>query len=210
MPAAFIERHTATQATEEEMRRYYVAMINYWIVVMRLYEVLEENREADEEESIESGEEAPANYFERELIKLLDEAGITKESMSPLLGIEVDDAESSNREEGEDEDEDNWRIKTVPQLCQFTSQLERAAPRVRKYLATTPPRPAVESTENGEPAIQAGRDPIKKVWLHEYEDHFHGYPPGTRLIGVEVFKLHAVMTSVHGHLKVIAIIYLPD
>jgi len=209
-------------ADKKDVRRFYVALVNFEFLYLRLATTLEKQ---EKEKLIAAGARADVEIDEVEKLfpKDVIDAFSANKYLSDLISNDAKDepvastdvaappvedaAIESEKEPGALEHE----IRTLEQLRDLSSTMEIAAARMRDYLDSLPAElttlnyimPIDDETGAAHPSYG-----VSEEAAITREESFYGVPVGTRLVCAGVFNLHIDMIRIDGELKVLAV-YMP-
>lgn len=171
--------------TEDELRRFYIALMNLWCAGFQLYAVHEPARDADGVEVEPKFEQVfPAGAAE-----VLKSDPSFMALYSDATGVEAEDG---------DESEEAF-IKSPEQMRAFTESVERAVRIIREHLANHPNRDRIRETLLG---AETGRDSVRPR-LTTFDREYYGFPAGTRLVCANALMFHLDMVRVGGRLRIV-------
>lgn len=203
----FMSKSVAQQASPEELARYYVALNNSAYVVGLLIEAVDASQATSGDEEEEEKKKL-INAFPPDLFELFKNDPILKsvfeEEQEELEG-ENKPGEAANKPDAVDDADE--LIRSVEQLRNFTSTLEKASLLGRKHLGAFPVKPTYLERHKGandEENWEAERDWMRaRAWTLTKE--FYGYPKGTRNFCVNALLYHMDLIRVDGKLKILAL-----
>lgn len=219
---AKIEPEVVAKASDEELRRLYVASLNFIYSSSLLYGTALYNRKLRGVET--DGDETPL----RELLPP-DVLAVLKDD--PLMGALVAEEEElegerrgeqkesqGQRAEGASEKQeraDGPEIRSLERLRAFLSTLEKASAQLRQFLKTAQgPRTWVELTSAlrtvGLKDESEGNCEGLCPRQHVLDEEFFGSPTGTRLVCLSVMAFHMDLIRVEGRLRVLNVYLSSD
>ena len=219
MPWAFLDKSLAGSAGPDEARRYYVAMMNFYELYFRLYEVVwqlkkQPGSNADEEEpmleevlSPEIIEALLGNPISAGWVKEEENDEREKEGHNNGQLTQGGDSTQAARaateadNEGAKEADEDGVIKSVSQLKDTSATLEKANELMRKRLSYMPVIAPKISGYGGEEA----RNGSEKPNLTSLDEGEFGYPAGTPVIHLDVLPYCLDLISVDGRLRILSV-----
>lgn len=181
----------------DDLRRHYVAMLNFVRLILRLNEVYETTRLPEQED------DGPELYtvLPAEIWNVLK----SNPALNALLAEEMGErarGQSGGVDEDSDKIEEAKTIKTIEELRSMNATLERAILLLRAHLKTLPTTlPTEERISSGEDSRPADAGPRLTVIGEE----FYGYPAGTRLVSFYVLLFRVDLVRVGPRLKVLSV-----
>jgi hypothetical protein len=220
MPMAFLVKSLALTASRDELRRYYVAYMNFHLLVYRQIEVTMYLREQAGEDNTEWG---PEDALTPEMINVLlsdptiaeiakelkedekDERGKEDDGNQPAQGGDSSQAAGATTQaEADDgeapEDSEMHIIKNYRQLESVSLALEKTSELMRQRLAGLPSIPPKLLT--GDEA-QSQQDSSKPN-LTSLPGEFYGYPKDTPVIHLDIMPFCFSLIKINGHLKILS------
>lgn len=207
-----IQRRVLLQATQDDLRRCYVALMNFW----NQYSLLNNaTGEYIKHRSKLEHQPEPHGEVYWELDKKVLENALTPgffavAESDPLLMIVVNQVYTREQLTDPVKRVEAAAISSVERLRFFTEKLERCVALMREGVRKL----QVEEEQQSDSSVtrqRLGRDYdryIYRVEYHVFEKKTAGFPAGTRLISVRIFPYVVTMTRLNGPLKIIAV--LPD
>jgi hypothetical protein len=166
VPMLFVAPEAAARATDDELKRFYVAEFNFFSLTLAYLMTRPEAGEDDEEEDSDS----PENWYPPEVIQVLREDPI----ISAAIALEKAEAAA-------EEDEDNF-IKDLASLRAATVTAGKAAGVMRAYV---PEFSALRRAQEAGVPEEAFED-VHAMYLDTREEEHLGFPPFTRFVRVNV------------------------
>lgn len=216
-PHLLLGKSVAAQASEEELKRYYIALNNAGYLgglLSASYEASQTKDEVDGKEHEPKLEELlPPDImllFKNDPIL----ASLTEEQGSERIQSEEEPTRPNEMtgETAPEKESGNAPIQTLEQLRNFTSTLEEAARLSRKHLAALPTR--LNWLDRHEGADEEENWEKEREWMSPrawvLREDFYGYPEGTRIICMKVLCFHMDVVRVEGELKILALYFNMD
>lgn len=226
LPWMFIDKPLIVEASPQELRRYYIASMNFYGLYSRLYQVVESLREqsANNEDSLKLAEvlspEVISVLLDNQTIAKMAE--LDKEEESDERAKEDDDSQSAQRadlaqaarttaEAPADDSTDQSEIgiiKGLSQLHGVSQTLEKANELMRKRL--------VKMSSLVKAAAAAGKEDADskaetaKPDLTSLDEEAYGYPKDTPVIRLEAFPFCLNLIKIEGQLKVLSVYICVD
>jgi len=176
-----------TPDNRDDLRRHYVAMSNLLHLVFRLYEVYGFiNMTAEEREEFDLKKALPASIWD-----LFKSNPTTNAIINEELG-EKAEGQTENPDRSAEKQADSKIIQTIEQLRGVTVTLEQANVILRDHLKTLPlPASEINRSQQSDAASSTAEntDPLTPR-VQILGSDFYGYPPGTRLICINVLPFH--------------------
>ena len=198
MPWCFLDKNVIAYAGRDELRRYYIASMNFYGLYFRLYEATEELRQSSETDV----ESRATDVLSPEVMNLL----LSDPTLAQLQRMYSEDYEHENTKEAEsgqpapsvdssqaasatpqadgggsnEEASEEGMIKSLPQMNSYTTTLEKANELLRKRLASL--TPITPTPANGDDT-KSEKDSLEiyPTTLDEGEYNFHEGMPVVRL-----------------------------
>lgn len=219
---AKIEPEVVAKASDEELRRLYVASLNFIYSSSLLYGIALYNRRLKGAES--ESDETP-------LRELLPPGVLSVLKEDPLMAALITEDEELERERSGEQKElpepgaegasekreqaDGTEIRSLERLRGFLTTLERACALLREYLKTVQgPRNWKELAN--ELRAQAVKDESENNCegfcprLHVLDEEFFGSPSGTRLVCLNVMAFHMDLIRIDGRLRILNVYLSSD
>lgn len=219
LPWALLDKTLFPDASLKELRRFYVAALNFYGLYSRLYEETERVREKSENnesdlkvEEVLSPEVVKVLLTNQTLTKWVE---LDKETESDELTKEDDNrqpAESgdstppqrataeANAGESTEQDKDGI-IKTLPELNDVSATLEKANELMRRRLANI----------KGKAQASSGNDDAKseqdtsKLSLTSLDEEEYGYPKDTPVIHLDALPFCLHLIRIDGQLMILSV-----
>ncbi|MDX6695768.1 MAG: hypothetical protein QOF02_3371 [Blastocatellia bacterium] len=226
MPWWFVDKSLVTTADTVELRRYYVATLNFFQLLNRVWDVL---RRAAREQAGDAEANVDVDIYDAltpeimtvlrsdptiaTLIKELEkdeEVHGTKEDDSSQPAASVDSSQAAGATAQADGDagddtsaEENERgvIKSLAQLKDVSATLERAVELLRQRLAS------LSLNSNVAPANADAKDEpgVENLNLTTVKENFYGYTKGSQVIHADLLPFCLTMTRQDGQLKILSV-----
>jgi hypothetical protein len=201
-----VSKSVAQQASREELTRYHVALNNSAYLLGLLIGAFEAAQVTAGDE--QQDEKRLMDALPPDLLQLIEDDSILKsvfEDDEKEGGGERESGEPSNTPDGgEDADEP---IRSVEQLRNFTSTLEKATVLARRHLGASPVKPTYLERHKG--ANEDENWEAERDWMRPraglLTKEFYGYPKETRLLCVNALNYHMDLIRVDGKLKILAL-----
>jgi hypothetical protein len=218
LPWIFVDKSLAIHASPKELRRYYVAAMNFYGLYSGLYEAVEALREQSENKE---GSVKLTEVLSPEVIKVLlsnktfaQLTELNKEEESDEYAKEDDNgqpeksgnsaqAASASTEADTDESTEQSEIgiiKSLPQLKEAVATLEEANELMRRRLVKMS-RAVNTASENGEAESKQGSANPRLTSLDEEE---YGYPKDTPVIHLESFPFCLQLIKLEGQFMILS------
>lgn len=225
LPWAFLDKSLAAHADTSDLRRFYVASMNFYRQYFRFHDVVERL----EKQSKDNEKEAATNRIEvvdddlnlpPEIVDVLLSDPIIAELFAeakkdeendnakkddagqPAQGGDTAQAASATAEAQADDAKKESEIgivKTLSQLKGVSETLEKAALLVSKHLASMPPVPPALSNSN---EAETKFD-IREFDLTTLDESDFGYPADTPVIHIDVMPYCLRLIRIGGQLKIL-------
>lgn len=220
IPVAFLGKNLVQAASRDELRRYYVAFINFYLLTYRLSEVTVKLREQAGKDNADWGVE---DVFTPEMLNVLTSDPIIAELVKEMKEDEKDEsAKEDDRSQpatsgdsaqapsaktqadvanaDDTADSEMQIIKTRKQLEGVSSTLEKAVVLMRQRLASFPaiaPEPSTAEAEKSQPEPPT-------PYVPTIDGRFYGYPQGTRVIQIDAQPFYLALVKTDGRLKILS------
>jgi hypothetical protein len=224
MPIAFLDRSLLPTASRDELRRYYVAFLNFYLLMYRLFEVTDKLREqAGGKDNTDWGIE---HELTPQIINILMSDPVIAQLAKDLKEDEKD--ESAKEDDGsqpaksgdssqaastatqadvanadDTADSEMQIIKTHKQLESVSATLEKAIVLMRQRLASLPAIAPEPSTGDAQESKHDSTEP----YLPTIDGSFYGYyghPQGTRIIQIDALPFCLALVKTDGRLKILS------
>jgi hypothetical protein len=223
LPIAFLDRSLLQTASRDELRRYYVAFLNFTLLINRLSDVTDKLREQVGKDNTVQGIE---DELSPQIINILMSDPIIAELAKDLKEDEKDEsakeddgnqpAESGDSSQAQSAktqddsgnadhtaDDEIQIIKTHKQLESVSSTLEKAIVLMRQRLATLPAIAPEPSTSEAEESQHESPTPYVPTIDGSFYGYY-GYPQGTRVIQIDALPFCLALVKTDGRLKILS------
>jgi hypothetical protein len=222
MPWWFVDKSLVTTADTAELRRYYVATLNFYQQLNGVWDAL--RRAAREQAGDAAAEVDVEAVLTPEIMTVLrsdptiaaliieiekdEEVHGTKEDdgSQPAASVDSTQAEGATAQAdgGDDDDtsaEENERgvIKSRAQLKDVSATLERAGELMRKRLA------GLSLNSNVVNADAKDEPGVEDLNLTTVKENFYGYKEGSQVIHADLLPFCLTMTRQDGQLKILSV-----
>lgn len=216
LPLALLDKSLVGSASPDELKRYYIALMNLYQLFFSLDEVVERIRKQSDTNEDDLWFEA---VLHTELSNVLRGNSITAALFKEDQGDEHKKESSNNGQLAEDgdsapsvpttpkddaggteEESEIGIIKSLSQLNDVSATLEKANELMRRHLAyMTFVAPAVSDDSDGE-----SEDDSPKTNLTILNEGQFGYPQGTRVIHLDASPYCLQLIRVDGRLRILS------
>jgi hypothetical protein len=230
LPWWLVDKSLLTTADPLDLRRYYVASLNFYQLLDRVMNALKrEPEQAGETEADAEVEVDDALTPEIMNVLLSDPtiASLVKEfekdeedngakeddGNQPAQSVDSTQAQSATTEADVDDDGDSAAeksesglIKSLAQLRDVSATLERAGELTRKRLSS------LSLNEKGAPNHADAKDEsrVQNLSLSTVDANFYGYPKGTRVIHADLLPFCLTMIRSDGQLRILSVTVYTD
>lgn len=222
LPLYFLDKSLVGRATPDELRRYYVASMNFYELFFRLYEVADQQRKQAGSEEEPQLEEALSPEVIEVLLSNRLAATWIKEELSderekengdngrPAEGFDSAQAvqTATDADNGKSEqDNEEVIIKSLADLNDTSATFEKAAELLRQRLSYMPMiAPAVDgnSEEDKEKGEEEGERREPKLSSTSLDEGEFGFPKGTPVIHLDVRPYCLTLIKVDGQFKILS------
>ena len=225
LPWVFIDKTLIVDISPKELRRYYIASMNFYGLYSSLYRVVESLREKSEnnQDSLKLAEvvspEVISVLLNNQTIAKLAE--LVKEEESDERAKEDDDSQSAQRADlaqtapttaqspADDSTEQSevGIIKELPQLNDASATLEKANELMRKRLVKM--SRLVKAAAAGK-ADADSKEETAMPHLTSLDEEAYGYPKDTPIIRLETFPFCLSLIKIEGQIKVLSVYICVD
>lgn len=224
VPWWVIDKSLLAYASPAELRRYYVASLNCFGLVFKLYEVtaaLNKQSGSDEDEVNLEDALSPEviNMLLRDpaLAELINDAQKddgkdenTKENDNSQPAESVDSTQAAGAASQADDDgatktSEIETIKSLSQLNSLAKTLEQANELMRKRLASLPALPPPASNSDDTDTQTESQQPGLRFNLIRLDESFYGCTQGTQLVHVDLLPFCLRLIKVDGQLKLLSV-----
>lgn len=215
-----VSRDTLTAAEPADVRRTFVALLNFWHHFCRFGDAVDDATEARHDLVSVLAEDKDGRLRRAVQKAALPPAFFDTLKSDPLLAMLqdlYDGGGASSVEDGEGEGGDGGEalmlskfvaasVRTVARLRTLTEKVERVASLMRA--ATDKLRDELRAYPDRSPARETDLGDVYRVETATYGREFMGFPAGTPFISARLFPYVVVAVRVEGGLKVVGV--LPD
>jgi hypothetical protein len=222
MPWWLLDKNLIAYAGRDELRHYYTASLNFYGLYHGLYEATEESRQASDAD----GEIRLTDVLSSEVLNLL----LTDPTLAELQQMYSEDYEHENTEEAEsgqpapsvdsaqaagatpqadrrgndEEASEEGLIKSVPQMNNYTTTLEKANELLRKRLASlSPAAPRPAGSGDGDDT-QSKKDSLE-IYPTTLEERDYNYHAGTPVVRLKLLPFTLTLVKTDGRFKILTV-----
>lgn len=218
LPWILIDKNLIVHASPQELRRYYVATMNFYGLYSKLYEVADRLHEESENKDdslkmsdVLSPEVVNVLLGNRTFAKLAktdkeegsDERAKEDDHRQPAeTGDSAQAAPTTAEASGDEstEEDEIGIIKTLPQLNDASATLEKARDLMRKRLADLS-RKAQATSESGDEESKVGsQTPV----LSSLDEEEYGYPKDTPIIHLDAARFRLHLIKIEGRFRILS------
>jgi hypothetical protein len=217
---AKVEPDVAAKASDQELRRFYIASINFMYAVgflygLNLYDMKVKGIEGDDDPPLDK-------LLPPEVLKMMKDDLL----MAEVLAEDAEDKERAGKSEpsddaekiteaGREEKADGCEIRSLERLRDFILALEKISALLREHLKTVQGPHTWEELINALKslgAMEEARGDCEGTCPRVYVlgEEFFGTPTETRLICVNVLFFHMDLVRVDGHLRILSVYMAGD
>jgi hypothetical protein len=205
----FKEDEKSIFESSADLRRHYVAMMDFLRLLIRLHEI-----HAPILNSEEGQDEPDLKYLLPPGIWDVFRSNPTMRAiMSEELGEQAEGhTEGSNQ--GTEDRANPRAIKNLEELRSLTATLEQAVTILRAHVKTLPSTLSMSETiinqrSDTQSSGSENNDPLK-LRVHHLDEDFYGYPKGTRVICFNIMPFHIDLVRANDRLRVLALFMQTD
>jgi hypothetical protein len=213
MPLGFLDKSLVLRASPDELRRYYVASMNFYELYFRLYEVARQLQNQSGSEDDPKFEEIVSQEVIDVLLKnplaaewIKEDSDDEKESnANSQLAPSRDSAQAAQTttqtdNDGAKEETTEGMIKTLSQLSDTSATFEKANEMLRERLKFMPIiAPTISGDGQEESEDSSGKPDLTSLDKGEF-----GYPKGTPVIHINALPYCLYLIKTDGQLKILS------
>lgn len=207
-PFVLVHKDVPLIASPDELRSFFVALLNFWSLTLELYETSECHQKSDG-----CKDSKPEKVFPADALKFIKSDAQLAGFVSLFVGEKIGPEETTDKQDDSDvdtneaEDTGGFFFKDTQELRSLTGALEKANALIRKHLLKLP----IEKRALPSDSESADDEAIRSsLTILAEDDDFYGYPAGSQLICVNVLFFHLDLVRVDGRLKILAVSPLTD
>jgi len=200
-----VEPETVKQASNDELNRYYVAVMNCYISVLIYRHVAKYEKNRRKREEDDEKEPTLRETFPPEVMAALKSDPKIAAMFEDAENDEGAESDTSSSEGGADKPEKDFTLRSVEHLRAATVSYEEATTKMRDGLKALPNWPLANLLGQDLPSgalTDEGEDAVR-LKMTSLSDSFRGQPENSYIVCVSALMFHIDLAKVEGRFRIL-------